>query len=151
MREIDIDILPVYLDKIKKQIKKHIDNDLKKYSLSYMHAMNLMCLYKNEPGLTLNELTNKIGVDKANTTRAIVDLIEKGYVIKENKIRGFKITLTDKGLEIAKEFYCNHKKHNETIFSEFSENEIGQMIVFLKRIINKLYEEEKDEENFKNS
>lgn len=147
----DIDMLPVYLDKIKKQIKKDIDIDLKKYSLSNMHGMHLMCLYKNSNGLTLNELTERIKIDKANTTRAITDLMLKGYVTKDNKIRGYKVILTPKGLEIASLFYNHHHRRMKQILEIFNNQEKKQMLSFLKRIINKLDEENENEENFKNS
>lgn len=135
----DFDMLPVFLDRIRKKIIKDINADLKKWNLSNMHGMHLMCLFKNKDGLTLTELTNKIGIDKANTTRAINDLILKGYVSKDDKIRGFKVVLTKKGLEVAN-FFCEHHKQNmEQVLNEFTEEEKIQMFSFLKRIIDKIY------------
>ncbi|MEG0026230.1 MAG: MarR family transcriptional regulator [Bacilli bacterium] len=140
---MDIDTLPIYLDQIKKQMKKNNNVFLSSLSLTHIQAMHLMYLFQNKEGLTLNELTKMVDINKANTTRAIKDLIIKGYVTKENdKIRGFKIKLTDNGKNIAKRFY--QKRHNniKIMLTNFTNQEKKQMLLLMKKIVNNLNKED---------
>lgn len=136
-----IDLLPIYLDKIKKQIKKAVDNDLKKYNLNHIQVMHMLILYKNNDGLTLGQLANKIGIDKANTTRAILNLINLNYVTKEEKNKGYKITLTKKGLEIAKYFSYCHEQKIIKILNDLDKSEQQKIMDILEKVLKRLKED----------
>ena len=89
--------------------KKKEDEILQPFSLSSFHAKYIKLLHKFKI-MTMNDLTECIGVDKANTTRAIKDLLEQKIVEKQGGIRKFQLILTKKGLEIAEKFVVSFEK-----------------------------------------
>ena len=86
-----------------KRITKKEDEFLSQYGLTHFHALYLghLNLYDE---LTMVELTNMIGFDKANTTRVVRDLLNKNYVEKTGGERKFKLHLTNLGKNIANDF-----------------------------------------------
>lgn len=69
---------------LKKRIQKRVSDALKPYNLSSMHSMYLMTLY-HKGELTLVELSGELKFNRANTSRVIRDLIQKGYVVCDKK------------------------------------------------------------------
>ncbi|MEG0693668.1 MAG: MarR family transcriptional regulator [Oscillospiraceae bacterium] len=68
-----------------------------KYDIGFGQYQFLMKLYL-EDGLSHEELTQRVFVDKANTTRAVTKLCEGGYVViqkDEHDKRKYRIFLTD--------------------------------------------------------
>lgn len=78
--------------------------EMKPYGLKGPHATYLSTLYKQEDGITAPKLADLCGKDKADVSRSMAIMEEKGLVIKEavgkNKYRGL-LKLTDKGREAA--------------------------------------------------
>jgi DNA-binding MarR family transcriptional regulator len=108
----DLDIFPMSIGKINKQMQKRFGEELKPWDLSSAHAMYLIVLLENE-GLTLKELTESLGVDKANTTRVIADLKEKGYIYTDRTREGsrkYKVFLTDEGKKSSRHSPLSHNK-----------------------------------------
>ncbi len=65
-------------------------------------------------------------VDKTTTTKAVKKLIEIGYINKEqdeNYRRGYKLTPTEKALEIYEKIMEEESKQLEISFQGFSEEE----------------------------
>ncbi len=97
---------------LKKRIQRRVTDALKPYNLSSMHSMYLVTLYhKGEQ--TLVELSSELKFNRANTTRVIRDLIEKGYVVcdkNENNLRKYKVFLSEEGKKVA--FDLNRQMEN---------------------------------------
>lgn len=150
MENIDFELLPIYFNNFKKYIDKIINEDLKEYDINTMHFRPIVLLYKFKEGLSLNELTLKIGIDKANVTRVINDLIKKEIVFKsEEKQRGYKIKLTDKGIIIAQNIFEHKKKTSERVFMGFTNEEKKEFTYLMFKLFSQIpnIEEEKYEEN----
>lgn len=66
------------------------------------HVMCLFQLNRHKEGLTVTQISNLCGEDKAATSRTISDLIKKGFVVTdtEKKYRA-PIILTENGQKIA--------------------------------------------------
>lgn len=139
MDNIEFELLPIYFHNFQKYIDKIIKEDLKKYEITTMHFRPIILLYKSTYGLSLNELTSKIGVDKANITRVINDLIKKEIVYKSEQVkRGYKIKLTEKGIEISKHI-CEHKKKTaEKIFMGLTEQEKKELTNLMFKLFSKI-------------
>lgn len=122
--------------KIEKQFRKIEDVMLAEYQLSHFHAMYIANLHRNNE-MTLMELTETIGVDKANTTRVVRDLFAKGYIEKiGEKERKFKIKLSTTGQEIADKFKLSVEEFIKKIFKDFTDEEKSTFY----HLIDKLYE-----------
>ncbi len=134
---MDFELLPIYFENFKKYMDKSISNVIKQYGITFIQFRPIVLLNcHKEDGLSLQELTEKIGIDKANVTRVINDLLEKEIVYKSDlKQRGYKIKLTKKGLEIVTKLMNEKEQMREKLFSCFNKTEREQ---FLKLLI-KMY------------
>ena len=134
---MDFELLPIYFENFKKYMDKSISNVIKQYGITFIQFRPIVLLsHHKEDGLSLQELTEKIGIDKANVTRVINDLLEKEIVYKSDlKQRGYKIKLTKKGLEIVTKLMKEKEQMREKLFSCFNKTEREQ---FLKLLI-KMY------------
>ena len=133
---LDID-LPILFSKMSKDFNRDYGEFLKPYGLSKIHSFYLLCLHKRPDGIKLKELSEIVGCDKANTSRAIADLQDKGIVCKDkdNDIeKKYMVMLTSEGREIANKFAELVRVNVTNVLSKLSKNEIDT----LKSIINKL-------------
>lgn len=133
-------IMPMAFSKLCKVFNKQYDECLKPYGLSKIHGFYLLTLFKNMRGLTLNEMNDYIGCDKANTSRAVADLEDKGIIIKdvqENTEKKFIVRLSDKGKAIAKKFAEYSKKFVEKCLSKLSIDESSEFMRLIKKIVEK--------------
>ncbi len=118
-----------------KKMRKREDFFLKKFDLTHFHGVYVLTLSKYGE-LTMNELNEYIGVDKANTSRAVKDLLAKGYVEKvgEND-RKFALKLSKTGKKIAQDFKKRIDLMMEIVLSKFSEKERLILDKCLKKLI----------------
>jgi DNA-binding MarR family transcriptional regulator len=130
-------MFPLILNKLRKRLDQTSLNSLKEYNLSKLHLLYLMVLFENEGGMTLKELSEYLGFDKANTSRAISQLIEKGFVQKISQgelALKYKIELTPNGRDIAVIIWAQMDEANVEIVSLFTPEEMQ----FLAQIAGKL-------------
>lgn len=83
----------------------HIDKKLEKFNLTTGTYPYLFVLNKNE-GISQNEISRELNVDKAMSARTVKKLIELGYIRKEENeedIRAYKLYITDKAKSIIPE------------------------------------------------
>ncbi|MDR2846162.1 MAG: hypothetical protein LBV63_02655 [Candidatus Methanoplasma sp.] len=103
--------------------------------LTKMHVGYIMALKSG--GMTLKALSEKLNMDKANTTRAMVFLRESDLIADDRKSensRKYNIFLTEKGQTIADKL----KKIMDEAFAEYtrgiSEEEISAIVAVLEKI-----------------
>lgn len=136
----DLDFFPKSIGKLNKQMQKRFCEELKPCDLTSAHAMYLIVLFENE-GMTLKEVTENVGMDKANTTRVISDLKEKGYIYTDRTREGgrkYKVFLTDEGKQAAEIVRSAITKMLDNIFSILTDAERAQYIAILKKIITNM-------------
>jgi len=83
---------------------KLASEEMAKYGLKGPHSTYLMTLYKYKDGITAPRICELCGKDKADVSRMMSIMEEKGLVVKEsngkNMYRGL-FKLTDKGVDAA--------------------------------------------------
>ena len=87
--------------KIFRYTQSYLDKALKKYELS-SGSFRYLFILEHEEGICQNEISEKIGNDKAMSARTISRLINAGYITKEkneNDVRAYKLFLTPKAKE----------------------------------------------------
>jgi DNA-binding MarR family transcriptional regulator len=131
-------LVPILINKLKKRIDRQSDPLLTQYNLSKIHLLYLMALYEHPDGFTLKELSEFLGFDKANTTRAISQLIEKGYV--EKNAQGslalkYKVTCTKTGCKVAHEIWEVNERQNKELQKLFTPQEM----LVLGQVANKIW------------
>lgn len=102
------------ISSIHKNIQKIKQGRMKEFGLSGNHVMCMVYLAQHPEGLTAAKLCQLISVDKAATSRALSELLEKGYVCypdsgAQKKYRA-TVALTESGMELTKQMdhiICN--------------------------------------------
>lgn len=143
-------IIPILLNKACKNFCKEFDSILKPYGLSKLHAFYLIVLFNNaNKGITLSDINNKLGCDKANTSRALTNLMEKNFISKSSNAceKKYMVKLTKEGEQLAKTFIDRVQESNYELLSVFDEEE--KMEFF--RLVKKLGEGVSDDTNKKYS
>jgi DNA-binding MarR family transcriptional regulator len=87
------------------------------YGLSGMHTLCLQKLYEFPEGLTRTELSRQCGVDRAQITRVIGELLAKGVVFEVGGRSNYrkKCVLTEAGRTTAAEIYALIQKINSFV------------------------------------
>ncbi len=103
-------------------------------TVSEAHAIEVLDRYGK---MNMKELAGKLGVTTGTTTVTVDRLEKKKYArresIKEDR-RVNLISLTEKGIEAAKEHHKYHIDLTEEMMSAISEDEIQQLFTILKKI-----------------
>ncbi len=79
-------------------------DEMEKYGLKGTHSMYLAALYREKEGITATRLGDICGKDKADVSRTISIMEQKGLVVKEgsgSNLYRAKITLTAQGRAVA--------------------------------------------------
>ena len=113
----------------------HIGENVKKYNIGKGQWSFLTQLLFNADGLTQEELSEKLHIDKANTARAVKKLEDEGYVYWEadpRDARKKRIYVTGKSLGFEEEFHQVFKNLNKILSKGFTdeEREITKSLLF---------------------
>jgi len=100
------------------------------------HFFLISELYAEE-GLSQDELSRRVGVDKSNTSRALAKLEKYGLIRRESdpdnhKVK--KVFLEPKAREIRKMFRTIQNQWNTDLLKGFSEQEKAGLFASLKKI-----------------
>lgn len=113
----------------------YIGENIKKYHLGKGQWSFLTQLLFNADGLTQEELSEELHIDKANTARAVKKLADEGYVYWEADpadARKKRIYVTGKSLGFEEEFHQVFKDLNKILSKGFTkeEKEITNNLLF---------------------
>ena len=131
--------LPLVMGKIMKKLHSVGGPILEKYALSRIHVHYLMTLSDCHKSLSSKELSERLSVDKANTSRAINDLLERGFVEKEAEDqKSYPLRLTKQGEMVARELKEHNAKELMAMLSVLTAEEKIQMKSILTKISNNI-------------
>lgn len=120
----------------------YLDKVLKKYELSSGTFYYLFILERNE-GIIQNEISKRIGHDKAMSARAITKLISLNYLYKEENGkdgRAYNLYLTEKAKQVLPEIHMELQHLINTITEDLTEEEKRIMMKGLKNIFYRTQE-----------
>jgi DNA-binding MarR family transcriptional regulator len=110
---------------------------LDKFQLSSGTYPFLLILKSNE-GISQNQISKELNVDKALSARAIKRLISLGYIKKEENeddIRSYKLYLTDKARSVIPDIIEELNKWIDIITEGLTEQEKSTVIDLLGKIM----------------
>jgi len=113
--------------------KEFIHNYSLPKGLNPTHIKTLMAL-RFTGARPMSEISKFLSLEKGSFTPVANRLIKDGYVEKQQSAedrRVYNLTLTDKGLDLAKDFGSKHINHIETILAPLEDQEKD---AFLQRI-----------------
>jgi len=111
--------------------KEFAEFDIKGGYLQFVHA-----LYRHD-GLSQDELSEALGMDKTTTARVIKELVELGYVAKKHDChdkRFYRLSLTVKGKDIVPRLERTLKRWTEVLGTGFAQDERQLAITLLKKM-----------------
>ena len=114
----------------------------KPYNLRGYQASYLLEICKN-PGLTQDELTKNMHLDKSNVARGLQSLEALGYILRQvnpDDLRVFLLKPTDKGLQLYESIITVLKKQREYLMQDFSEQQQEQLLSYLELLKNRATE-----------
>jgi DNA-binding MarR family transcriptional regulator len=124
----------------KKAVDKYLDETFKCLGLSKLEGVYLATLFEKD-GVSLIDLTNCVNLDKANTTRVINLLEEKGYVFRktdDKDNRKFKIFITDKAKNLKEFVLLKVEEFNKIAYNGLTKKEIDAFKLTLSKILSNL-------------
>jgi len=136
--------VPGLMRVVKKDMDQRCIEDIERYGLSKMHLGYLMMLSRGK--VTMKALSEDLNMDKANTTRAIADLREKGLVTddreKENN-RKYNVFLTPEGEGLVVSLKEKVDRAFEDYMEGISPDEMAAFFSTLSKIKNNIVSEER--------
>lgn len=115
----------------------YVDKRLEKFNLSTGSYPYLLVLSKYE-GISQNDISRELNVDKAMSARTVKKLINLGYIEKEENqedVRAYKLYLTDKGREVIPEIFKIIDEWTEILVQGNEEDKIKASIEFLESVL----------------
>lgn len=103
-------------------------------TVSEAHAIEILGRYGR---MNMKDLAGKLGVTTGTTTVTVDRLEKKNYAQRESTKedrRMILISLTEKGMEAAKEHHKYHVDLTEQMISSLLEDEVEQLLNILKKI-----------------
>jgi DNA-binding MarR family transcriptional regulator len=93
---------------------------------------------KHNPGISQNEISRKLNVDKAMSARSVKKLIELGYIRKKENtqdIRAYELYITKKAEEVIPKVIEILDKRINILIEGIGINEIYSSIDFLESVL----------------
>ncbi|MEE9151372.1 MAG: MarR family transcriptional regulator [Thermoplasmata archaeon] len=125
-----------WISLIYRQGQIHIGKELQVYNIGSGQFPFLTVLY-DEDGLSQEEISRILNVDKATAGRDIKRLAEEGYVERKRNPedrRAYKIFLTEKGKKVKPVIRRVLSSWTSILSSDFTEEEKDLIIELLKRM-----------------
>lgn len=123
-----------------RQAQIYINYALKEFDITSAEYAFLLCLYRQE-GITQDELSTYLYINKSATARAIKSLEKKGYVIKDRDLidkRCNRIYLTDKAKECKNEIMQRIWRWSEFLTDELDEETKNMVTSVLENMTEKV-------------
>ena len=108
----------------------------------------LMYISKEKEIVSQKVIAEKFGITAAAVARSLKSLEAEGYIERtsiEDDSRFKKIVITEKGNDIVRESHKMFKETDESIFGDFSDEDVAKFNEYLDMMQSKLIE--KNEEN----
>lgn len=125
-----------YLSIINRKGNVFITKEISKFGIGSGQVMFLMELYKKD-GISQEELSEVLNIDKATTCRAIKKLEESEFLTRvkdKNDKRAYKLYLTQKSKDMEESIRDVLRICEDHISKNLSEEEVKTLAMILKKI-----------------
>lgn len=121
----------------------YLSQELKNYDVTSAEYPILIALNQNN-GVTQEELSSHLYLDKSAVTRVIQALIEKGFVTKskdERDLRCNRVYLTEKGRKVQKPIKDSMDNWNDILMMHMEKEKQDIIYELLMRMVENVNEE----------
>ncbi|MEG0307798.1 MAG: MarR family transcriptional regulator [Clostridium sp.] len=136
MKRYETESISRYISHFHRIGSNFLSKKYEKADIGFAQYKFLIQLYLTD-GLSHDELTEKVSVDKGTTTRAIKKLWENGYVrieLNENDKRKYHIYLTEKAIYKREEILSISALWEDKLTGCLSPNELDTLLELLRKI-----------------
>ena len=135
----DISYLPLLFHSIQKKISESHETIMASSNLTRRHIPFIMVIKKYDNGITQQELSEYMHMDKAHTSRTLKDLEEKGYVEKVgNNTYKNKYLLSQQGEDIFKTIKDANQQILNRVLGILTEEELQTFEKIIRKLIQEL-------------
>ncbi|MCY6485020.1 MarR family transcriptional regulator [Clostridium aestuarii] len=126
----------------------YIVRKLREYNIGSGQYPFLITLLKND-GISQEEVSHMLHIDKGTTARAIKKLEEQGYVyriVDEEDKRVYKVYVTEKAQDVKKSLFKALEAWRDVLMKNFNEDEKKKTVQILEKMTENviLYTKEND-------
>lgn len=128
---------------ISRKIQLYLNKELKTLNLTSSEYIYLLLL-SNDDTFTQDELSAKVMIDKAQTTRVLASLESKGYIERVKKVedkRSKLVSLTESGKKVVPAIKKKVKRLEELLIRNIPRNYIGLLDMSLKTMNSNVEDE----------
>lgn len=138
MRSGGFETFSAMLGTATKSLERLKSKGMEEFGLSGTHTLCLRQLYDSANGLTRTELSYRLSVDRAQITRVIGELLEKGFVTETGSGYRRKCMLTEKGREATAEINGIVERINKFVSGDISAERLNSFYETLGEICENL-------------
>jgi DNA-binding MarR family transcriptional regulator len=125
-----------YISVLNRHAQSYISDKLKNYNIGSGQYIFLTALYQRD-GISQEELSRSLLIDKANTARAISKLEAHGYVVRKQNAkdkRAYHVFLTNKAKELKPKLFDALASMTNIFLSDIGEQEKDTLFMLLDRM-----------------
>ncbi len=119
------------------------ERNISKMGIHHSQHHLLMYIAHVEEVKSQKEIADKFGISPAAVARSLKTLEAEGFIERTSTVgdnRFNKISITEKGKEIVNKSHIMFKETDESIFEDFSDEDVVKFNEYLERIQSKLLE-----------
>lgn len=127
-----------YISILYRHAQVYISSRMKPYNIGSGQYSFLLVLYRND-GISQEELSDQLMIDKGTTARAIEKLEKAGYVVREKNPRdrrAYNVYITDKARELQPVLYEKMLSWTDILLEDLSLEEKDMLYVILRKMVN---------------
>lgn len=114
----------------------NINKQLEPYNIGSGQYIFLLSLYRKD-GISQEEISDELKIDKATTAKAIKRLEKEGYIKRDIDLkdkRAYKVYLTQKALDVKPTVYNVLKNWSTILSKNFTEDEKNMVLNLLEKM-----------------
>ena len=148
MRSNHFEIFSTSIAQLIKAVQLLKSRKMAQYGLKGTNALCLCQIYESENGLSAGELSTLGEIDKAQVSRCMAELSEKGFVYRddeEGRRYKQKYRLTEKGESAAKDIQSTARRIQDAVGKDITDDELDNFYCTLYKLcenFSELLEEE---------
>jgi MarR family 2-MHQ and catechol resistance regulon transcriptional repressor len=115
------------------------------FGITYSQYHVLRGIWKGKD--SVSALSNCMSVSRPNISRAVDELVNENLVKRERDAKDRRVVyllLTDKGKELIAQMHDRNHEFMDSLFSDFSDEELDEMISTFKRLEKMMLDKNQD-------
>lgn len=156
-KHIEENEVEIYKNTVRKMMhilrlhRAYFERNISAMGIHHSQHHLLMYIVKHGEINSQKEIAEKFNITPAAVARSLKSLEQEGYITRhaiDGDGRYNKITVTEKGIDIAERSFKMFKETDESLFEDFDEDDIIKLNAYLDKMQSKLLERQRtnDEE-----